>query len=126
MPFPWFGKRKDKPPTDSRSKKDFQEPMLRYAEQRLIAWLISKGGNDLASQVSSYVIEEGRVCAEILPYRIYVYDLDNFLGQFGYEALERRHDAPGDVFEHKKTELAGVYKISGDFGASHSWGRLCT
>jgi len=22
--------------------------------------------------------------------------------------------------------LAGVYKISGDFGASHSWGRLCT
>jgi light-regulated signal transduction histidine kinase (bacteriophytochrome) len=22
--------------------------------------------------------------------------------------------------------LAGVYKISGDFGANHSWGRLCT
>ena len=51
MPFSWFGKKKDKaptesrkPPTDSRSKNDFQEPMLRYAEQRLTAWLISKGG----------------------------------------------------------------------------------
>jgi hypothetical protein len=119
MPFPWFGKRKDKPPADSRSQEGFQEPMLRYAEQRLIAWLISKGGGDLASQVSSYVIEEGRVCAEILPYRIYVYNLDNFLGQFGYESLERRHDAPGDVFEHKKTELEGrtvgifMYRVQG-------------
>jgi hypothetical protein len=93
--------------------------MLRYAEQRLIAWLTSKGGSDLASKVSSYVIEEGRVCAEILPYRIYVYDLGSFLGQFGYEALERRHDAPGDVFEHKKTELEGktvgifMYRVQG-------------
>ena len=48
-----------------------------------------------------------------------MYDLDNFLGKFGYEALERRHDAPGDVFEHQKTELEGktvgtfMYRVQG-------------
>jgi len=38
----------------------------------------------------------------------------------------RDEDFEGQFFDRKALPLAGVYKISGDFGASHSWGRLCT
>ena len=119
MPFPWFGKKKDGPTRHSPAGQEFQKSMLRYGEQRLAAWLNHNVEGDWASRVSSYVIEPGRVCAEILPYRIYVYALDDFLGKFGYEALDRRQDPPGYVFEHRKTDLDGkpigvfMYQVQG-------------
>jgi hypothetical protein len=107
MPFPWFRKRKGRQPPEPPFGQNVQQSMLSHAEERLAAWLRTNIDASWASMVNSYVVEESRVCAEALPYRIYLYDLEDPLGQLGYEALQRRRDAPGDVFEHKQGSLGG-------------------
>jgi len=108
MRIPWFGKsRGGEEPPKQPSGQPVQALMLRFAEERLRAWLTANMSTDLTSRVRSYVIEDTRVCAEALPYRLYVYDLDDPAGQLNYECLQLRSDAPGDVFEHKETNVEG-------------------
>jgi len=106
MKSPWFGKRKNSGETPKQaSGEDVQHLMLRFAEKKLRAWLTANMGADSASHVKSYVIEDSRVCAEALPFRIYVYDMNSPEGQLGFELLQSRSDAPGDVFEHTETTV---------------------
>lgn len=118
--FSWFSKRKGNPSSSFVSPvNDFQNSMLSFAEQRLTTWLNTNVGNDWASKVHSYVIEPSRVCAEALPYRVYVYNLEDFMGKFGFEGLARRSDPPGYLFENKKERLDGhtigvfMYRVQG-------------
>ncbi len=125
--FSWFSKRKSKPLSSVVAQStNFQNSMLRYAEQRLATWLNINVGNDWASKVDSYVIEPSRVCAEALPYRVYVYNLDDLLGKFGFEGLGSRSDPSGYVFENQKALLddhtIGVfmYRVQGIPGPAPS------
>ena len=108
MRFSFFGKRRNERLRKSSSEQNVQQAMLVYAEERLVAWLGANLDSSWASHVNSYAIGESRVCAEALPYRIYVYDLDDPMGVLDYDALRRRHDAPGDVFEHKQSNLGST------------------
>jgi len=108
MRIPWFGKPSGGgDPPKQPSGQPVQQLMLRFAEERLRTWLTANMGPGETSRVTSHVIEGSRVCAEALPFRIYIYDLNTPDGQVGFESLLRRSDAPGDVFEHTETTFEG-------------------
>ena len=65
--------------------------------------------------------------------RLSAMSADEIAARFGdhhwYNRYTQTTAFPVEVREHTAqltTALAGVYKISADFGASHSWGRRCT
>jgi len=107
MKFPWFSKLGRGEPHKQPSVQPVPQLLLGLAEHKLRTWLVANIGPSQTARVESYVIEDARVCAEALPFRIYVYDLHSPSGQRGFESLLRRSDAPGDVFEHTETAFEG-------------------